>query len=135
MKNFSFLFLSLLSIAVMVSSCKKSDTVAPYITLEGDNPMTITLNDSWEDPGAKATDNYDKDITSRIIVTHDIPINGVENGEGPTKETGKYTVTYSVSDDAGNNSVKNRTVNVKNGVDKYMGDYDVDRTGNNVHIA
>lgn len=135
MRNLGYSFISLLIVAVVFVSCKKEDTVAPYITLEGDNPLTIILNKEWIDPGATAMDNFDKDISSRIQVTHDIPINGVENGEGPTKQTGTYTVTYSVKDAADNRATKTRTVKVVNSAEKYMGDFECDRVGNNVHIA
>ena len=44
------------------------DTTAPVITLLGDNPMTIEVGSTFTDPGATATDNYDGDLTSSIVV-------------------------------------------------------------------
>ena len=43
------------------------DTVAPVITLLGDNPITIEVGDTYTDAGATATDNFDGDITSSIV--------------------------------------------------------------------
>ena len=45
------------------------DTTAPVITLLGDNLMTIEVGTTFTDPGAVATDNYDGDLTSSIVVS------------------------------------------------------------------
>ncbi|MBI4647277.1 MAG: DUF5011 domain-containing protein, partial [Bacteroidia bacterium] len=52
-----------------------------------------------------------------------------------TKEKGIYTVTYSVSDDAGNTGTATRTVKVVNSAEKYMGDYEVTTVSSNPVIA
>ena len=79
------------------------DTTAPVITLLGDNLMTIEVGTTFTDPGAVATDNYDGDLTSSIVVS----------GSVDTSTIGTYTLTYDVSDTSGNpaDSVT-RTVNV-----------------------
>lgn len=135
--KFNFLTAAVVIIAVILSSCKKPDTVEPYLSLKGDNPMTIVLNQNWEDPGCKADDNKDGDITSRVEVTHDIPITGIENGEGPTTKKGTYSVIYSIKDEAGNKTSKTRIVNVVNSAEKYMGQYNATRVShnNNTNIA
>lgn len=77
---------------VTVSVETPPDTEKPVITLIGSANMTITACGQFIDPGATATDNYDGDITSRIVVTglvrHGIP--------------GTYYLTYNVKDLAGN---------------------------------
>ena len=58
---------------------------------------------TFTDPGATATDNYDGDLTSSIVVT----------GSVDTSQLGTYTLTYNVSDTSGNAAVPvTRTVNV-----------------------
>ena len=79
------------------------DTTAPVITLLGDNLMTIEVGTTFTDPGAVATDNYDGDLTSSIVVS----------GSVDTSTIGTYTLTYNVSDASGNAAVPvTRTVNV-----------------------
>ncbi len=81
-----------------------ADTIKPVIRLLGENPVILTVGDSYADAGATATDNKDGDITNKIIVTSDV---------NSSKE-GTYYVRYNVSDQAGNaaNTVT-RTVNVE----------------------
>ena len=76
------------------------DTIAPVIKLIGKEKMTIGLNETFEDPGATAMDNIDKDITKKIKVSGKVDI---------TKE-GSYTLSYTVSDKAGNKSSLSRIV-------------------------
>ena len=62
-------------------------TTAPVITLLGDSSVTIEVNSTYNDAGATATDNYDGDLTS-IVVVSDVD----------TSTVGDYTVTYNVTD-------------------------------------
>ncbi len=80
---------------------KVVDTTKPEIILQG-NEVTIYQNDTYNEPGYTATDNYDKDITSKVKVT-----NNIDN-----KKTGTYEVTYSVSDSSKNKTEIKRKVNV-----------------------
>ena len=80
------------------------DTTVPVLTLEGDAVVTIEVNEIYTDDGATALDNYDGDITTFIVVVN--PVN--------TAIVGEYTVTYNVSDAAGNAAVQvTRTVIVE----------------------
>lgn len=85
---------------VMVSSTITLDQVPPVIKLLGDNPDTVTVGKSWTDPGCIATDNMDGTITYNVK----------KEGEVNTQVEGEYTITYSVSDKAGNKTVVTRTV-------------------------
>ncbi len=79
------------------------DVTPPVITLTGADAVTIECGSAFSDPGATATDNTDGDITGDIVVTGTV---------GTT--VGVYTLTYNVSDDAGNDAVAvTRTVTVE----------------------
>ena len=78
------------------------DTVAPVITLNGANPMTVGFGTVFTDPGATASDGCAGDLTSAIVVT----------GSVNTNVVGDYTLTYTVSDPSGHSDTKVRTVTV-----------------------
>lgn len=78
------------------------DTVAPVITLNGANPMTVGFGTVFTDPGATASDGCAGDLTSAIVVT----------GSVDTNTVGFYALTYSVSDPSGHSDTKVRTVEV-----------------------
>jgi hypothetical protein len=81
------------------------DTEPPVITLLGDNPMNLTVGDTFTDPGATAVDNVDGDLTESIVVGGDTV---------DTSTAGTYVITYNVSDAAGNAAEEvTRTVNVE----------------------
>lgn len=76
------------------------DVQAPVITLNGSNPLTVVQNSPYNEPGATVTDNVGAPAVS---------IAGTVN----TAVVGAYTVTYTVSDNAGNLACAvTRTVNV-----------------------
>ena len=55
--------------------------------------ITVEVGSTYTDLGATASDNYDGDITDDIVIGGD---------SVDTSTVGQYTVTYNVSDDAGN---------------------------------
>lgn len=80
------------------------DITAPVITLLGDATITINQGETYIDAGATASDDLDGNITTNIV------INNLVNKD----VAGNYTVTYSVSDAAGNNAapvIRNVIVN------------------------
>ncbi len=78
------------------------DETAPEITLVG-GTVNRTRGATYVDPGYSATDNIDGDITANVVVS------GLPN----MSVVGSYTVTYNVSDLAGNPAPqKTRRVNV-----------------------
>ena len=80
-----------------------ADTTAPVITRLGASPVTVTVGNAYSDAGATAFDNVDGTITANIVTVN--PVN--------TAVAGTYTVTYNVSDAAGNPAAEvTRTVNV-----------------------
>ena len=82
------------------------DNINPLITLNGPSTVDHILGSSYIDQGATATDNIDGDISSSIITS------GLE--EVNINQVGSYTITYNVSDSAGNSATQvTRTVNVQ----------------------
>lgn len=80
------------------------DTTIPVITLLGTATINQNEGDAFVDPGATATDDTDGSITANIVVGGDaVNINAA----------GTYSITYNVSDAAGNVAVQiTRTVNI-----------------------
>lgn len=89
-----------------LGSCPVEDTTPPVISLNGSSPMNVTLGSTFVDPGASASDNVDGDVSANIITS----------GSVNTASLGSYTLTYNVSDAAGNAASEvSRTVNVVEG--------------------
>lgn len=84
------------------------DHEKPVIKLKGSSTVYLALNSSYKEFGYTVSDNYDKDIASRVSITKNVDMS----------KNGSYTVTYSVTDSAGNTSQINRRVIV------YGGGYD-----------
>jgi len=79
------------------------DTTLPTISLLGDNPLELTINNTYNEPGYTATDNKDGNLTDSVVVNSSA-IN--------TNVIGSYSVVYSVSDNASNSATATRIVNV-----------------------
>jgi hypothetical protein len=80
------------------------DTTAPVITLTGANPQSLSQGDAYAELGATAMDTVDGDLTAMLII---------DASAVDTAAPGDYTVTYDVSDAAGNAAVTlTRTVRV-----------------------
>jgi len=80
------------------------DTIPPVITLVGDNPQKIHIGSSYTELGATATDDVDGNVSSSIVI---------DSSAVNTGTLGSYTVTYDVSDTAGNPATQvTRTVDV-----------------------
>lgn len=79
------------------------DKSVPTITVLGSDPVTIAYGATYSDAGAAATDVTPGDLTSSIVTLN--PVN--------TSLVGDYTITYNVTDAAGNAAEqKTRTVHV-----------------------
>ncbi|NLG17000.1 MAG: DUF5011 domain-containing protein [Fibrobacter sp.] len=76
------------------------DPDPPVITLVGGNSVKMSVGSPWVDPGCKAMDEVDGDLSAGVKVT----------GEVNTAVEGTYKVTYTVSDAAGNEATAERTV-------------------------
>ncbi len=91
------------TITLSTFSSPPPDTTPPVITMRGTSPITIQMNSTYTDAGATASDNVDGNVTSSIVTVSTVNIH----------VTGPYTVTYNVSDAAGNHAIQvTRIVNV-----------------------
>lgn len=80
------------------------DLVAPIITLLGNNTQYVELGEGYIEQNATAQDNFDGDLTSKIIInSSSINLSSI----------GIYSVFYSVNDTVGNLAIINRTVIVQ----------------------
>jgi hypothetical protein len=80
------------------------DKRAPEISISGRATAYVKVGDKYYDKGATALDNRDGNITTAIKSSSNVN----------TSVEGEYEVVYTVSDSAGNNSTKSRTVKVLN---------------------
>lgn len=95
--------IALVAGALVMSGCKKDDITAPEITLVGDATVDVDFKGTYTDGGATANDDRDGDLTTKVVVSNPVVTTSAET----------YTVTYNVSDEAGNAaSEATRTVNV-----------------------
>ncbi|MEZ9540617.1 glycosyl hydrolase [Vibrio sp. 10N.286.48.C11] len=94
------------------------DTIAPVITLNGQESDYIDIGQLYTDPGATVTDNVDTDLDLNIT-------NNVDSNQ-----LGVYKIHYSATDTAGNTAEKIRTVTVRNPTPPPTGDYLVFGAGN-----
>lgn len=78
------------------------DVSAPMITIIGTNPITLNVGSIYSDAGATALDDVDGNLTSNIVKTGTVNPNVV----------GVYTITYSVKDNANNQAIASRVINV-----------------------
>lgn len=76
------------------------DDIAPVISLKGNSQMTVYLGNSYQEKGATAEDEKDGDLTGKITTS----------GSVDTSKEGTYTITYTVSDNSGNEAKKERKV-------------------------
>jgi hypothetical protein len=85
------------------------DTVKPFIQLVGNSKAFSSQNKEYNDPGviaydpASAEDDFGDDLTQSVVKTTDLDITTL----------GVYTITYTVTDLAGNTSSVTRTVEIK----------------------
>lgn len=80
-----------------------TDVTDPVITANGSLTESIEACSNYTDPGVTAFDNIDYDVTASVSTT------GAVDASTP----GVYTITYSVTDAAGNTGTLVRTVEVK----------------------
>jgi Bacterial surface protein, Ig-like domain len=84
------------------TSNSNGSSYAPTLTLLGNNPLTITVGQAYQEPGYSAVDPNDGLITNKVIVT----------GTPNTNVIGEYTITYTVTDSSGLTATQTRIVNV-----------------------
>lgn len=80
-----------------------ADLESPKIILNGKDEETINYNENYKEEGFKATDNYDGDLTSKVIVKSNVE----------DKVIGNYTIEYTVIDSSNNITKVERKIIVK----------------------
>jgi hypothetical protein len=110
-KQILFATAVLVSASMIITGCKKDDTSAPVITLNGDAAEQSVLNAAWTDKGATAEDDQDGAV--------DVTVSGTVNKD----LAGPYTITYTATDAAGNTATETRVVTVYNEAKTWEGTY------------
>lgn len=78
------------------------DSTPPVLTLQGANPLRLFEFTQMEDPGIRAFDNNDGDISDKVVIDNQVDM----------EKQGSYTITYSVTDSNGNSASIEREVEV-----------------------
>ncbi len=86
--------------ATVQRSVTVKDLTPPELTLAGESVISLTIGNSFADPGYTALDNSDGDLTGQVQITSDLNV----------YLPGTYTVRYTVTDAAGNTAEATRTV-------------------------
>lgn len=76
------------------------DRKAPELTLEGGETVELDFGKEYVEPGFKATDEYDGDLTNNVVITK----NQLENGS--------YDIYYVVTDSSSNKTEKVRHIKI-----------------------
>ena len=76
------------------------DVTPPELRLNGDERITLAVGTDFEDPGYSATDDFDGDITDKVV----------RSGNVDNSKAGEYKLTYTVQDSAGNTTTKTRVI-------------------------
>ena len=79
---------------------EKKDNEKPKITLNGKDNINVLVNTDYKDLGYTVSDNCTKDVKVSV------------NSNLNTKQVGKYTITYTATDDSNNTSSVVRYINV-----------------------
>ena len=90
----------------LVRKVKVVDNEKPMITLNGEKDIILYVNDVYKELGVTVIDNYDGDISNKVVIT----------GNVDTSKVGEYNLVYSVVDSSGNMSSTSRNVKVINRV-------------------
>ncbi len=109
----------MLLVLTIFSGCESASKENPTITLSGPTDITIKPYQQLREPGFKASDDKDGDLTNAVKVTTNLD----------TAKEGVYYINYTVVDSDGNKGYASRTVTVaKNSSndDFYSGEYLID---------
>ncbi len=105
---------------VRVEAKSGTDKKKPTIKFSGKSQITVEKNEVIKIPKTTAKDNKDGNVTKKISVTvkkgktnyKSIATKIKKNKKVKFSSAGKYTVTYSVKDKAGNKATKKRYITV-----------------------
>lgn len=104
MKRFYLTILIPMLLLALITCKAETESNTPVLTLRGSIVMTMPLGSDYVEPGFFAFDEYDGDVTARVIV---------ENFELDTSKEGVYNIFYSVINRYGVETVRiMRTIKV-----------------------
>ena len=83
------------------------DLEGPKITLNGPSEYDLEYKEEYEEFGYKAIDNYDGDVSDKVIV----------RGNVDSNKLSKYEITYKVFDKTANKTIVKRTINVVDNIE------------------
>ena len=84
----------------VVKNIEIKDIKKPEITLSKGNEITVLIDSKYKEPGYKAIDNYDGNITKNVKVS----------GKVDTSKEGTYKIKYAVTDSSKNKTTVTRKV-------------------------
>jgi len=96
------------------------DVMAPVITLLGENPLTMEVNETYVEAGATALDNVDGNVTGDIVI---------DASDLNNQEVGNYIVKYTVEDSSGNVAEELRLIYVRQAPEDIVQPPEVNITG------
>ena len=110
----------------IVAEASTKDTTKPKFKFSGKTTVTVEKNQSIKIPKVTAKDNKDGNITKKITITvkkgkkafSALAKKIKQNKKVKFTSTGKYTITYTVKDKAGNKATKKRYIKVVNPTNK-----------------
>lgn len=85
------------------------DTETPVITINGNNPATLSVGDTYADLGATVTDNLDLNLGLHVFVGS----TPMDQAVLDTSEPNEWHIHYVATDNAGNTATSTRTVIVE----------------------
>ena len=97
--NYKFLFFNIKKTRYV----EVKDISEPKLELIGGENFEVTVNEDYNEPGYKAMDNVDGDLTSSVVVSGTVDINTI----------GNYELVYTVTDSNGNEESVKRNVRVE----------------------
>jgi len=95
------------NVSTAIRTIEVADRTGPVITIPGSNPLLVPFQSSFELPAATFSDAFD-------ALQNQTPTNNItSSGEVDTSVLGTYTVTYTATDNTGNQSTAVLTVVVE----------------------
>lgn len=105
----------IIAITIYLKFIKKTSIEIPKITLNGKNIITIYQGQTYKEPGYKATDPKDGNLTDKVKI----------KGQVLTNKIGTYELIYTVTNSKGETAKAHRFIKVtKNQTPTYKDEYD-----------
>ncbi len=80
------------------------DDIKPEMKLKGNSDIYLYLGNEYDEDGVVSIDNYDGDISNKVVVKSDVDKNKV----------GDYLITYTSTDSSSNEAILTRNIHVIN---------------------